>query len=232
MKLPSGYHELEYIQSTGTQYIDTGFKPNQDTRVIIDSEVLSTTTDGTCIFGARVSYNNTAFSSWSTTTQIYTDYGSNYQFATFDCYKRFIIDKNKNVQTTNDVSITLASATFQSAQNAYIFAVNSSGPKYYSTIKLYSLKLYNNGTLIRDYIPCINSGGYIGLYDIVNNMFYSNAGTGVFIAGPIIKTLNLPVNVGGIWKDCGDVFVNVGGIWKTVDTAYVNINGTWKEISA
>lgn len=187
MSLPSGYRQLEYIQSTGTQYIDTGFKPNQDTRVIIDSEVLSTTTDGTCIFGARVSYNDTAFSSWSTTTQIYSDYGSNYQFATFDCYKRFIIDKNKNVQTTNDVSITLASATFQSAQNAYIFAVNSSGPKYYATIKLYSLKLYDNDTLTRDFVPCKKSDGTLGLFDIVNNQFYGNSGTGTFIGPPTIE---------------------------------------------
>jgi hypothetical protein len=34
-KLPSGYQRVEYIESTGTQYIDTGFKPNQNTKVEI-----------------------------------------------------------------------------------------------------------------------------------------------------------------------------------------------------
>ena len=32
-RLPSGYTELQYIESTGTQYINTGFQPNQNTRV-------------------------------------------------------------------------------------------------------------------------------------------------------------------------------------------------------
>ena len=34
-RLPEGYTEVQYIQSTGTQYVDTGFKPNQDSRVLI-----------------------------------------------------------------------------------------------------------------------------------------------------------------------------------------------------
>ena len=32
--LPDGYTQLKYIESTGTQYINTGFKPNQDARVV------------------------------------------------------------------------------------------------------------------------------------------------------------------------------------------------------
>lgn len=42
--LPAGYTELEYIQSSGTQYIDTGFRANQDTKVILDVQVLRTHT--------------------------------------------------------------------------------------------------------------------------------------------------------------------------------------------
>ena len=34
-RLPSAYQEVEFIGSTGSQYIDTGFKPNQDTSVEI-----------------------------------------------------------------------------------------------------------------------------------------------------------------------------------------------------
>ena len=36
-RLPSGYTQLEYIQSSGTQYIDTGIKPNQDTSIEIEA---------------------------------------------------------------------------------------------------------------------------------------------------------------------------------------------------
>ena len=45
-----------------------------------------------------------------------------------------------------------------------------------------------------------------------------------------VGTLNLPVNIGGTWKDANEVFVNIGRTWKTVETAFVNIGGTWKEL--
>ena len=50
--------------------------------------------------------------------------------------------------------------------------------------RIYSCKIYSNSALIRQFVPCKNSSGEVGLYDEVNNVFYGNAGTGVFIAGP------------------------------------------------
>ena len=51
----------------------------------------------------------------------------------------------------------------------------------------------------------------------------------MFMAGP--SSLNLPVNIGGTWKDANEAFVNIGGTWKTVEAAFVNIDGTQKELS-
>lgn len=45
------------------------------------------------------------------------------------------------------------------------------------------------------------------------------------------QSLNMPVNVGGAWKDSESIYVNIGGTWKTVEAAYVNVGGTWKELS-
>ena len=45
-----------------------------------------------------------------------------------------------------------------------------------------------------------------------------------------VGSLNLPVNIGGTWKNANEVFVNIGGTWKTVESAFVNIGGTWKEL--
>ena len=50
--------------------------------------------------------------------------------------------------------------------------------------KIYSAKLYDNGTLVRDFIPVRrHSDGAIGMYDKVTDTFFGNAGTGTFIAG-------------------------------------------------
>lgn len=42
--LPSGYREIEYIQSRGTQYIDTGTYPKTNFRVVMDAQILETQT--------------------------------------------------------------------------------------------------------------------------------------------------------------------------------------------
>ena len=65
MSLPSGYTRLEYIESTGTQYIDTGVVPDANTKV--ECDFLAKTLD--CgVFGARIDYNSNAFTLfWSVT---------------------------------------------------------------------------------------------------------------------------------------------------------------------
>jgi hypothetical protein len=57
-------------------------------------------------------------------------------------------------------------------------------------MRLYSCKIwkttaYEGAPLIRDFIPCKNASGEVGLWDDVNSVFYGNAGTGTFIAGEL-----------------------------------------------
>lgn len=50
--------------------------------------------------------------------------------------------------------------------------------------RLYYAKFYESGDLKVSLVPCYRkSDGEIGLYDKVNNKFYTNAGTGEFIKG-------------------------------------------------
>ena len=71
---------------------------------------------------------------------------------------------------------------------------------------LYYCQIYNGNTIVRNYIPCINPDGEIGLYDLANSKFYTNAGTGVFTAGPEIAQ---PSN--------DAIYVKVNGIWRQID---------------
>ena len=50
-------------------------------------------------------------------------------------------------------------------------------------MRLYACKFYENGVLVRNYVPSQNPDNVIGLYDCVTKTFYSNAGTGVFTGG-------------------------------------------------
>lgn len=70
--------------------------------------------------------------------------------------------------------------------NAFLFGISTSGSSnnQLGSLRVYSCQISDNGTLIRDYIPCKNESGAVGLWDDVNSVFYGNAGTGVFAAGP------------------------------------------------
>ena len=71
----------------------------------------------------------------------------------------------------------------------YLFSVHNGGSSYANaSMKLYACQIYDDGTLVRDLIPCQKPDSTIGLWDDVNSVFYGNAGTGTFTAGPEIIT--------------------------------------------
>ena len=208
MSLPSGYKQLEYIQSSGTQWIDTGVKPNQNTKV----EMKVSTTEGTSsnvpyLFGAQDN-NNYFVATWVL--------GFGYSLVTsgIDLYDGVAHDvKVENgVLYKDGTAIAHGQAsTFNISVSIGLFAVHSTKiSDAFGVCKVYSCKIYDNGVLVRDFTPCKNADGVVGVWDDVNSSFYSNAGTGTFIAGPV-------VNLGGI-------FVKVNGVWKQIDNITVNVN--------
>ena len=189
-KLPSGYKEVEYIQSSGTQYINTGFIPKYDSRIVLDAEVTNSSI-ACALFGARGAASgtnplaNTLFS--LSGGAIRSDYYGSSVSSTTTVSGRTIFDKNKNVVSFGSNTITNNSSTASSNQTLFLFAVQTAGSAtLLATMKLYACQIYDNGTLVRDFYPCTNESGAVGLYDLVGKQFYSNAGTGAFVAGPEI----------------------------------------------
>lgn len=187
--IPEEYTRLKEIVSSGTQYINTGFKPNQDTRVIMDAQIIEGNESTTqFLFGARETYKSKGFSfCWHGTNKCFRPYyGSEvYSFSTSIEYTdNLYLDFNKTSVTLNDESMTLTSYTFTAPVNMCIFAVNNNGTNdFYASMRLRAFKIYDNGTLVRDYVPVkVNSSGEIGLYDKMTKEFFGNAGTGSFQA--------------------------------------------------
>lgn len=188
--LPEGYTELEYIESSGTQYIDTGFHPTQSTRIIMDVQMTTLNPDGhEWFFGARRTGSAAAFGFfWNYSAQ---KFGATYGNKQVDISsavgknERIIIDQNRNQLTFNGQSYTFPVATFQTPVNLPLLARNTNGTlAAYISAKVWSAQLFDDGQLIRDYVPCKNSSGEVGLYDLIDGEFYPNAGAGVFSAGP------------------------------------------------
>ncbi len=179
---------VEYIQSSGTQYIDTGFKPNQDTGVHIVFEP-TTTQEWRGIFGARSASGVAEYGlDIPNGTQIRSMYGSGSTGAikTVDTVvAKFTAHKDKNICTINGDTLISDAETFSPGYSLWLFDKNTTGKSWHpGSLKMYSCQIYDNGTLVRDFIPCKNSSGTVGLYDNVNGVFYTNAGSGTFTAGP------------------------------------------------
>lgn len=188
MSLPSGYKRLEYIQSSGTQYVDTGFQPNQDTRVFCDAVFVASST-AYWLFGARNGTQDRTFGFLTYSNQYRSDYNtSSNEYLTGVQSGRFTVDKDGNVTKINgETAKTATAGTFQCTHNLYLLANNNNGTVGgQCSATLYACQIYDNGTIVRDYIPCQTTAGEVGLWDDVNSVFYGNAGTGTFTAGPVI----------------------------------------------
>ena len=219
MSLPSGFKNLEYIQSSGTQYIDTGFKPNQDTRVVCEVGGYSIADNSaTNLFGARTSTSSSdqfSFNIAGSTNYRSDYYNSRVGYSTELSFSGKIhIDKNKNVCSIESdgttYTVTNTQGTFQTPFNLFIFGENRNGSVHsIPNVKLYYFKLYDNGVLIRDFIPCKNASGVAGLWDDVNSVFYQNAGSGTFTAGPeVVGSNRVLVDAKGYDAKSGTVLIN------------------------
>lgn len=189
--LPSGYTELAYIQSSGTQYIDTGFKHNQNTRVVMHVKPVSITANAWAFEGRTAVDKNKKgvffyFSSGSLWNADYYDGSGRKSFSGISSTADLNIDYDKNTCTINGLSVNFTAKTFQSTFNLTLLACNTGGTVAgHLSAKLYSCQIYDNGTLVRDFKPCINASGDVGLFDMVNQQFYGNAGTGVFTGSEV-----------------------------------------------
>ena len=187
--LPAGYTQVEYLKSTGTQYINVGFKPNQDTRIVLD--VNSPLVSGPVwLFGARTAADSKTYNFLCQSSKYRSDYNDNSSTSlTINPSGRFEIDKDKNITKINgSTASTIPYGAFQCEYSLYLFSNNNAGATGAgASISIYSCKIYDNGTLIRNMVPVKNSSGTLGMYDIVNGVFYTNAGTGTFVAGAEIN---------------------------------------------
>ena len=184
--LPDGYTALEYIQSSGTQYIDTGRKLTQDSDITIDFSIVGEINRSAGIFGSRqsASKNNLTLFQNADVKVLSGDF-SEYQkhrFTAASSLERTKIQTNKAGVWVNDILKKSWSdvADFETPTNGLIFDVgnnNWSGNK--AVMRLYS---YTDGDAQR-LVPCLDANGVPCLYDLIGKTALYNQGAGSFTWG-------------------------------------------------
>ena len=187
--LPAGYTELEYIEGTGTQRIDTGIKITSNDIIETEFKNTSSTRNGS-LYGVFAAGNSSAFYAND------TYYGYNVVNGK--------VDTNVSVDTTwhnvihnfvdgtlklDNTTVEFAPFSFANNVNSHLFARYYNGTYgYYFSGYVKKHKITRNGVVIINLIPARrDSDGVVGMYDLADSnpetAFHTNAGTGNFIAG-------------------------------------------------
>ena len=172
--------ELEYIESTGTQWIDSGISPTNKTKWEIKFAFTKETTGqlmgaghaGNYRFNLGIESDKFRFaigSGWTTLvatkdTDIHT----------------WVLNSENNSGSLDDTTVISTYSSDFSTTDYHIIFCNRAVGLNYCSIKIYGSKIYDNDTLVRDFMPCLLNGE-AGLWDKINNVFYPNSGTEKFL---------------------------------------------------
>ena len=179
--LPRDYQEVEYIESTGTQHLETDIVPKLGTTIDCEFSVTNTTDSRNYIFGCDNSGHGIQFS-YSPTSF----FGAGGKYIT----PTIAVNQNKHhiyidnsVFTLDDEVVFTGGTNYTTVKTLLLFGAKSN-PDYYGKCRIYYCKIYDNGNLVRDFIPCYRKdNGTIGMYDKVSKQLFINCGTGTFTKG-------------------------------------------------
>lgn len=203
--LPIGYEALTYIESTGTQYIDSEYRPaagdafrcefssRLEMQPSVDSAVFGVMTPAggsRCIFWARRASAGASFRE-APVIQYGSDASKGGSAGSLAYGKRIslVCDDESTRWTDEDGgggTIAPGGALQSSAEPLYIFAYNrvdSDCAREFSSARLYLFKVVDRyGELAVDLVPCRDDEGVAGLYDLARGKFLANKGSGEFYA--------------------------------------------------
>ena len=189
-KLPNEYQELTYIQSTNdrTQYIDTELIPKSNLKIECKILVVNYSTYDVIIGQTINDMNNGSIAlrvfnspsidcsySGHQSIEVNTSYNTELEISAWNCG----ITVNNSTKSKSAISFTPNNLSL------YMFGCNQSNALWRGFYgRIYYMRLYNDNNLVREFIPAKRkSDNVVGMYDLVNNKFYINNGSGSFIAG-------------------------------------------------
>ena len=206
-RIPSAYQEVEYIESSGTQYIDTTVSLkdyDQNLDVDIDAQIISNSgVQGLSFSGAggRFWFSMPELDGANTLyMQCAAGYWQSFSGA-HSARQHYRINSKTGAVSVGQTSKTTSTNSFlnnggsstSNSGNLFLFASNN----WYNNLatdkfsqKLYSCVIKNatTGDNIREFVPCYRKAdNEAGLYDLTTETFYTNLGTGSFSKGPDVS---------------------------------------------
>ncbi len=200
-ELPASYTRLEYVQSSGSQYVNTGISSGTNiTAEICWKSLMNSQSESKFVFGARKAWQQSMlFVSHQCRNDGVSDSGIRYAwganaYSTQTFPTDFFAQRlsaSEGMMGANQVW-TPPSATFDYSYPMYVFTINnaSSANSNGAKMQLKWLRICDSGEEVRMFVPVRrNSDSVAGLYDLANSNFYPSASSTALVAGPEIATL-------------------------------------------
>ena len=219
------YCELEYLESSGTQYINTGIFPTQLTKAKIEMQftdvnykqaVLGSNNGASGDTGWNNLFGTNENSSTAKPTYFWCQWGPSFDGPITKDTNRHThtFERNGNSSWTytidnNSITITSGISTQTTPKIMYLFACNNNGTAYrQAKVKVYRCQIWNNGTLVRDFIPVLDWNMTPCMYDKVSGQLFYNQGTGSFTYGREIHPVEYLESTGTQYIDTGIYLTN------------------------
>ena len=177
--------EVEYLESTGTQWIDTQLKAATYT-YIYDGVIKNNPNE--VVFGAD---SSKALGLWcGNNNKVGFCYGQKYYSTVNSPITGLPNQRNHVILTSSSINVNGVVTNY--GGNYFIDTTNSiclfsdKEGSYKFSGKIYSFQIVDAGVILLDFIPVrVGQVGY--LYDRVSGQLFGNAGTGAFIVGPDVN---------------------------------------------
>lgn len=187
------YYQLDYIQSSGSQWIDSGVSVSGGHSYEIKASVTAESLVRAIYGYQQSSYQDSLYLTASNTLryEVRNKYVTfNYTSGSDFVFKgSSILNASYGELDGSQLEITGTNSNSFPNKNIYIFARNNNGSvANISTAKIYYFKIWDSSdTLVRSFIPAMRkSDSVVGLYDSVSGSFFTNSGSGSFTYGSIV----------------------------------------------
>lgn len=175
--LPEGYRRVQYLESTGTQYIDTGWIPDITARILVEYEVPEINYT-TAVLG---NHNNSSLRLLTRKSQSNGGAETTFQFfsgeisAPLELNKRYTAEIYEKTAILNGEIFHLGKETKTSTITLKLFGQSE---HFLGVCKIYAFSISSNNQLQLNFIPCLDTTGTPCMYDTVLRKAFYNLGTG------------------------------------------------------
>lgn len=194
-ELPADYQRCDYIESTGTQWIDTQFHPNPgNTRIEFEFTEFVAHEGTRGLMGTRkfknyvdeASFN--MFQCVSSSDSFRLDMIKGYSYTpTLLERTKCVIDGVNRIIKFNDKTISGQNLNLnyglRTEGSFKLFNFDTDGSFNFggAIIRIHNFCMFEDGISVVDLIPCIDNSGVACMYDTVSKQPFYNQGTGEFI---------------------------------------------------